>query len=62
MTKTQKAAAEAIIGAFLKYAEERRGELNETYIDPTTGKTEANAVFVDLRQLKLLAGLPVESE
>lgn len=59
---TKKAAVDAIVKQFLDYIDARGEVPKETYTSPMTNRVERNAVTIDVRQLKILAGLPLEKE
>lgn len=59
MNNEQMEAAKEIVAQFLAYVEERGECPKETYKSPMSGKIQRNAVTIDVRQLKILAGLPV---
>lgn len=59
---SKKSAVDAIVKQFLEYVDARGEVPKETYTSPMTNRLERNAVTIDVRQLKILAGLPVDKE
>lgn len=62
LNKAQKQAAEQIVKQFLEYIQTRGEVPKETYRSPMSNKIERNGVTVDVRQLKILAGLEVDKD